>query len=119
MATDILLSFRRYRNSRVFERRLRGSLSVTLRFGKVFAFLGLRKKFHDFASEFLSEENFNTNNVPVHKVKYHLSRRRIQRKGFVVGSIGLLRFGSRIERSAEIITTVTPVNELKLRNLLD
>ena len=37
----------------------------------------------------------------------------------MVGSVGLLRFGSRVERGAEIIAAAAPANEAKARNLFE
>jgi hypothetical protein len=67
----------------------------------------------DSASEVLSEENFNTNNLPVNQVEDQMSRRRIQRDAFVVRPVSSLWFGSSIERRAEVIATAAPVNESK------
>jgi hypothetical protein len=67
----------------------------------------------DFASEVLSEEYFNTHNLPVNQVENQLSRRRIQRDAFVIRPVSSLWFGSSIERGAEVITTAAPVNESK------
>ena len=78
----------------------------------------LRKHLQDSASEVLSEENFNTHNLPVNQVEDELSRRRIQRDTFVVRPVSSLWFGSGIERGAEVILTATPVNEWKSWYLL-
>jgi hypothetical protein len=67
----------------------------------------------DFASEVLSEENFNTHNLPVNEIQDKVSRGRIQRDAFVVRPISSLWFRSGIERGTEVIATATPVNESK------
>ena len=72
----------------------------------------------DSVSEVISEENFNGNNLPVNEVEDQMSRGRIQRDAFVVWPISSLSFGSRVERSAEVIATVASVNESKQWYLL-
>jgi len=67
----------------------------------------------DSVSEVISEENFNTHNLSVDEVKDQVSRGRIQREALGIGSVGLLRFGSRVECGAEIIATAAPVNDSK------
>lgn len=67
----------------------------------------------DFASEVLSEEYFNANNLPINEVEDQLSRRRVQREAFVVRPVCPFRFGGRVERGAEVIAAAAPVNESK------
>ena len=73
----------------------------------------------DFASEVLSEEYFNANDLPVNEVEDQLSRRRVQRETFVVQPVCPFRFGSRIERGAKVIVTATPDNESKEWHLFE
>ncbi len=80
---------------------------------------GLRKQLQDSASEVLSEENFNTHNLPLKQIEDQLSRERIQRDAFVVRPISSLWFGSGVERGAEVIATATPVNESKTWDLFN
>jgi len=87
-------------------------------FGKSLVYWSLREKLQDSASEILSEENLNTNNLPVDEVEDQMSRRRIQRDAFVVRPVSSLWFGSGVERGAEVIATATPVNESKQWYLL-
>jgi hypothetical protein len=73
----------------------------------------------DSASEVLSEENFNTHNLPLKQIEDQLSRGRIQRDAFVVRPISSLWFGSGVERGAEVIATATAVNESKTWDLFN
>jgi hypothetical protein len=72
----------------------------------------------DSASEVLSEENFNTHNLPLKQIEDQLSRGRIQKDAFVVRPISSLWFGSGVERGAEVIATAASVNESKQWHLL-